>query len=63
MLSIIPVLLFKSILKVPIEIFLIISFSKTLSPDESKGGINKYSLKKRLTMSIQKFSVKINLKK
>ena len=57
----IPVLLLKSILKEPNEIFLIISCSNTLSPAENKGGINKISLKNKLTININKLDIKSSL--
>ena len=59
----IPVLLLKTMLKGPNEMFLIISCSKTLSPAENKGGINKYSLKNKLTISINKLDTKSSLNK
>ena len=57
----IPVLLLKSMLKGPSEIFLIISCSNTLSPEENKGGINKCSLKNKLTININKLDIKSSL--
>jgi hypothetical protein len=48
---------------VPNEIFLIISCSKTLSPEENSGGIKNISLKNKLVIKINKLRIKITLNK